>query len=377
MSRPNHFQKITIFGLYIRDSITSFGLYFHETAYIVQCQVYKHSVLTPSTTDNTYIYHQPKDSNRSANKIVVTRLVAMAAEAEPEDTVFYLLGANDRANAIINDLEDGNGPRITIDTPTGKCNSLRIQTSHAKTQYCVAQFGSWEQCDIILPQDFCLRECYIDVNPLSGELLLHSSTDGRVRLYHKEPNRYHPAINNGRNLLQITPDRAGSQCAIVLCPDTLSEPSETLDREYYLEIGRAKFLIRAPIGDGQKSPSEEIVSQRIHYFGAQDWYRHRDSKQDSALVHVKLRRLGYGAQGTVYHVVSVFNGCHFACKVMDVTVFIRTSKVTTTAQYRARLQREVRLVREARSRVCSISPFPYAHIRRRELTGGPLVPGRR
>ncbi|EPE02900.1 calcium calmodulin-dependent protein kinase [Ophiostoma piceae UAMH 11346] len=238
----------------------------------------------------------------------------MDAETEPQDTVFYLLGANELANEVINSLEDGdsNGPRITFDTPTGDCSALRIQTSHARTADRLAQFGRWEQCEIVLPQDFCDLECYIDVNPVS--------------------------------------DGTGSQCAIVLCPDTISEPNESLDREYHLEIGSATFLIHAPVGDGQRIPSQEMLSERIRYFGAQSWWPYRDYLESVPLAHIKLRRLGIGAQGTVYHVVSVFDGCHFACKVMDVTVYIRTSRVKNTASYKDHLRREVGLVREARSR---------------------------
>ena len=311
-------------------------------------------------------------------------------------TIFCLVpyDNNKYATEIVGNPANRN--RRCVDPNIAPVPFLRIGLDQQlKTPPHLARFGRRECNDVILNNRFSRNDqCYFDFNKDTGELLLHDiSENGDTELFDMdEKGRLsHPQIWK-------TP----RQCVVVLARDPYRHPDKR-DRIGIFQIGYAVFFLiprRTPGDQGEAAFTEERLAfagqpdpertyegtmQQLINLGLQSlqsealtttykppstatYNPHNtrfktplEPEKDEVIRYTKLRRLGSGGQGEVHKVVDMYNGNHYACKIVAVKEEVPEWRIYSKKDFRARVELEVNLVKQVEHHVSSlICCLPHA-----------------
>jgi hypothetical protein len=190
----------------------------------------------------------------------------------------------------------------------------------SKTPGVILKFG---RCvltnDVILGKGWSkMDQCYFDLHPVTQEVLLHDvSTRQNTQLWDKD----------GTAQIRKNP----RQCVVLL------------DREWILQMGCAKFLLKPRKAQDPEAFAKERLSfirqpipaeyegtyegtlQQISAFDLRSvtsrGYNTRmntplQPEPGNEIRYTKLKRLGGGSQGNVYKVVDMHISDYYACKVI-------------------------------------------------------------
>lgn len=300
-------------------------------------------------------------------------------------TIFCLVPTNKYATEIVADA--ANHERRCVDPNIAPVPFLRIGVDQRlKTPPHLARFGRRDCNDIILNNRFSRNDqCYFDFQKDTGELLLHDiSEDAETELYDID------SVACECPQIWKTP----RQCVVLLSPDPYAPP-EKRDRIWIFRIRLAKFHLipRRTPGDrseaafteerlafaGQSDPERtyEGTMQQLINLGRQSLQSaaltttHKPSstatynphntrfktplepEKDEVIRFTKLRRLGKGGQGEVHKVVDMYNGNHYACKILAVKE-VPEWGIHSEKDFKARVEMEVNLVKQVQHHVISL-----------------------
>ncbi|EPE02905.1 protein kinase [Ophiostoma piceae UAMH 11346] len=231
----------------------------------------------------------------------------------------------------------------------------------------LARIGTNRDCDIVLPEEFGQVELCFNVNSYSGEIVLHANVkntttskkprtavDFRRRAWDKDDEEV-------RDILV----HSGTQWAVVLHPDLTRPTSQQEKRQYRLQVGKAEFLIHPfDYGLGEHCPLPRQLNYMKSAFGFSGRSEYHHAIHMGVIKNVPIRRLGKGAQGVVWHVISTRNGYHFAQKKIDVGIYAESRILRDGLSATDVLKDEVILLQEIQGKQCSgnVSHIvPYLH----------------
>ncbi|KAI1080581.1 kinase-like domain-containing protein [Whalleya microplaca] len=294
-------------------------------------------------------------------------------------TVFYLVPfeGNIRAVSIVENPANRERRCVMQHITSNPILRLGLDQRLKNPPY-LARFGRRDHNDVVLDQHFSRNDqCYFDFNKETGELLLHDISEKRTaQLYDIDY-----TINKdgdieeapGRPQIWKTP----RQCVVVLAYDHYNDR----DRKWIFKLGQAVFHLipsRAQGRDEARFTEEKIAfagqadldrtyegtMQQLDALGLQSELRtatHRPQStanphnlrlltplqptEDKVIRYTKLRRLGVGSQGEVHKVIDMYNGNHFACKILVVKEAPHLG-IVSEAAFRKRIEKEVNLVKQ-------------------------------
>jgi hypothetical protein len=214
--------------------------------------------------------------------------------------------------------------------------------------------------DVILGKGWSkIDQCYLDMHPVTQEVLLHDvSTRQNTQLWDKY----------GAEQIRKSP----RQCVVLL------------DREWYLQIGRAKFLLKPrkaqdpevfakerlsfihqPVPEEYEGTYEGTLQQMLAFdlrSVTSSVYNTRmntpfQPEPGNEIRYTKLKWLGGGSQGDVYEVVDMYTGDHWACKVIRFKPMPKLG-ITTEKDFKRKVEARVALL----SKLLHVS-FPILPLR--------------
>jgi hypothetical protein len=206
--------------------------------------------------------------------------------------------------------------------------------------------------DVILGKGWSrMDQCYFDLHPVTGEVLLHDVST--------RENTHLQDIHDKTEQIRKSP----RQCVVLL------------DREWIFAIGHAYFILMPRRAQDPEALTKERLSF-IHqpvpeeYEGTYEGTLQRMTTFDLASIatsghntrlntpfqpelgneirYNKVKRLGGGSQGNVYEVVDMYNGEHYACKVIQPKPMPKLG-ITTEKDFRLKVEAEVALISKIRS----------------------------
>ncbi|KAK2739613.1 hypothetical protein FQN55_009349 [Onygenales sp. PD_40] len=266
-------------------------------------------------------------------------------------TVFYLSPLDDFAKEIVQD--PANRQRRRADPRDRSGHALRIGLEQpSKTPSYLVKFGRASSNDVILGKRWSRNDqCYFDFNPRSGELLLHDiSKRANTSLYQEAD---HPQIW-----------KIPRQCVVLL------------DQEWTFEIGCARFLliprakkdaavfseeklafVRQPIPEEYQG-TYQGADERLFGLESESYaltttvnthntrVTHPDQpKPGQEIRYAFIQGLGAGAQGSVDEVVDLYDGEHYARKIVKIMP-IPQQGIHSESAFRKRIREEVDMVRQ-------------------------------
>lgn len=259
--------------------------------------------------------------------------------------VFDLIPISDVARDIVRD--PFNSGRMRQDPGDPSIRFLRIgMHPSSKTPGFLVKIGRNSSNDIILRRGWSrIDQCYFDIHPDSGELLLHDvSSRGNTRLRDE----------NGADQIRKSP----RQCVVLL------------NREWKFQIGNAVFALKPRTTQDPKAFTKERLSfthQPVPeeyegtYEGTFDQMSALDLRSSRSSVYntrmktpfqpepgqeiryTKVRQLGKGSQGSVHEVVDMYTGQHYACKVIRPKLVPKLG-IATEKDFKVKIEAEVALL---------------------------------
>ncbi|KAI1178858.1 kinase-like protein [Nemania sp. FL0916] len=298
-------------------------------------------------------------------------------------TVFYLIPLNELAEQIVHD--PSNSQRLSyVDHIQAGEAILRVGLDQKlKNPPYLVTFGRREHNDIVLNKYFSRNDqCYFDFNANTGELILHDISQYKdtdlcdIETYIDEEGV--PREREGLQQIWKSP----RQCVVVLSPDLYRDPGDPRGRysNWILRMRKAKFrLVPRRIRDGDEG---QLMEERLAFAGRVDPERtyegtmqrlsnfgllsvaltttippstiaprnlrfqtKLDPTQDKVIRYTRLRQLGKGGQGDVHKVVDMYNGNHYACKIIAVKETVSGLNIHSERDFRAKVEAEVNLVK--------------------------------
>ncbi|KAL8941495.1 MAG: hypothetical protein Q9211_001800 [Gyalolechia sp. 1 TL-2023] len=273
-------------------------------------------------------------------------------------TVFYLFPDSDAAVEIVKD--DANRERRRVDPDNVSRLFLRIGFDPpSKVPGRLATFGRIPFAnDVILNQTWSKSDqCYFNIHPTTGELLLHDvSKRGNTRLHH------------GKDGIPDQIWKSPRQCVVRLnrnwifemgCAIFILVPRETpRDQEKTVFLEEKLAFARQPVPEEYEGTYqgtlERLLALDLQYCAPRTTINPHNTrvthpnglKSNEEVRYTQLGPLGKGGQGQVHEVVDMYDGEHYARKIVEFKPIPRWD-IQTERDFKKRIQREVDIVKNA------------------------------